>query len=216
VVHVKKYFIMASRILIALLGFFLLGSGGYAGFSYFSKPKPQTYIVCKDDVKLCRDGIGVKRVSPSCEFPLCPEERPAGVTGGIQVLGGLSIAGPYAGTLESIRTNGGDYHCELVGEDVSGSVYVSQKVLRGDFSPVKKSENIVHLFMDEEAIRIWPEGELSGILTQKEHALGIEKGSKLVGLDLSGTFSFSCATWNRSEGALRVPGGVQFEEVKAE
>jgi hypothetical protein len=208
---------MTLRFIInVLLGFLVLGGGGYAGYTYLTKPKPQTYIICPADVKSCKDGIGVGRISPSCEFALCPEERPEG-NGGIRVLTGTSIAGSYTGTLESVRENGGDYECISTStEGITGTVYASQGELRADFDAVKKP-NVravpTHLILAKSATYAWTDITGSGITFVRGSLLGDEKIKNVLPLDSTLPQVFNCTSWTRDVSMFSPSPDLKFKDV---
>jgi hypothetical protein len=208
---------MTLRIIMSVLAaFFLLGGGGYAGYTYFSKPKPQTYVICKADVKQCKDGITVNRISPLCEFATCPEDRPEG-TGGIKVLNGTPIVGAYTGTLESVRENGGDYQCTMKTDDgVTGTIYASQGELRGDFDPVVKP-NIravsTHLILAKTATHAWTGVKNSGITFIRGGAEGDAQVKDLLPFDPTLPHAFECIVWMRDASQFVPPPDVMLKDL---
>lgn len=202
-------------IVTTLIALCVLG-GGYAAYTYFTKPKPQTYIICPADIKSCKDGIGVGRISPSCEFALCPEERPEG-TGGIKVLNGESIVGASTGTFESVRENGGDYQCVSTStEGVTGIVYTSQGELRADFDAIKKP-NVravpTHLLLAKGATYAWTDIPDSGITFVRGSLGGDEKVKEVLPLDPSLPQEFSCMVWARDASVFSPSPELKFTNV---
>lgn len=209
---------MTFRIFLTVLAsFFVLGGGGYAGYTYFTKPKPQTYIICESDIKPCKDGIGVGRISPSCEFALCPEERPEG-NGGIKVLSGKPISGEYVGTFESIRENGGDYQCTLRGESATGTIYASQGELRADFEPVMKP-NIrsvaTHLILAKTRTYGWADRAGSAVSFLRGMIGGDALVSGVLPVDPLLPHTFDCMVWMRDAEKFTPPSSVEFKDYSA-
>jgi hypothetical protein len=205
---------MTIRLILSILvGFFLLGGGGYAGFTYFNKPKPQTYIVCPVDTKQCKDGITVGRISPSCEFALCPEERPEG-GGGITVLKGASLIGAFTGTLEEIRENGGDYQCSIKknGEATStDTIYASQGELRADFEPGNAKSVETHLILAKGMTYAWSRS--SGVSFVRGSTGGDEHIKKILSTDYTLPMTFDCVAWVREAGQFTPPTDISFRDV---
>ncbi len=205
---------MTIRLLISVLaGFFLLGGGGYAGFTYLNKPKPQTYIICPVDTKQCKDGISVGRISPSCEFALCPEDRPEG-SGGIRVTTGASIVGRYDGTLEAIRENGGDYQCSVAGaEDATSTsvIYASQGELRADFEPVRTGGERTQLILGKGVTYAWSRS--TGISFVRGASGGEEQIKKILSTDHTLPMTFDCKEWLRDSTQFTPPQEVTFQDV---
>ncbi len=208
---------MTLRLIISILaGFFLLGGGGYAGFTYLNKPKPQTYIVCPADTKQCKDGITVGRISPSCEFALCPEERPEG-GGGINVLEGASIVGVYTGTLEGIRENGGDHECSFKeGTESAGTttstVYSSQGELRADLEPASVRGPGTHLILGKSMTYAWSDRS-SGVSFIRGAIGGDEQVKKILPIDHTLPTTFDCRSWIREGERFAPPTDVSFKDV---
>ncbi len=206
------------RLIAVLFAFFVLGGGGYAGYTYFNTPKPQTYVVCPTDLKQCKGGVGVGRISPSCEFALCPEERPEG-TGGIKVLTGVSIVGSSTQTLEAIRENGGDYTCQVLKEEgIRGTVYASQGELRGDFDPVMKP-NVrsvpTHLILGKSQTFVWSDAKNTG----HSFVRGMEGGNdhvlEVIPLSPIEPLSVSCSVWQRDAERFTPPSDVSITDLSA-
>lgn len=206
---------MTLRILITVLAsFFVLGGGGYAGYNYLTRPKPQTYIICPADLKQCKDGITVGRISPSCEFSPCPEDRPEG-GGGITVLSSKSLVGTATATLEDIRGNGGDYRCQATStEDVTGEVFASQGELRLDLSPVKRP-NVravpTHLLLGKQTTYVWSDIAESGVSFPRGMEGGNDEVKKVLPIDHTLPMNLTCQSWVRDGGILMAPTDVVFE-----
>lgn len=208
---------MTLRLIMSVLaGFFLLGGGGYAGYTYFAKPKPQTYIICPADIKPCEGGIGVGRISPSCEFAMCPEERPE-ATGGIKVLAGTPISGAYEGIIESVRENGGDYQCTGTStEGITGTFYASQGELRADFDPVTKP-NVravpTHLILAKGATYAWTDIAKSGITFVRGFVGGDDAVRDVLPLDHTLPISFDCIVWVRDATKFVPPAEMTMKDI---
>jgi len=204
---------MTIRLILSILaGFFLLGGGGYAGFTYFNKPKPQTYIICPADTKQCKDGITVGRISPSCEFALCPEDRPEG-GGGIRVLKGAPIVGAFTGTFEEIRENGGDYQCSIkTGEATStDTIYASQGELRADLEPESAKSIATHLILAKGMTYAWSRS--SGVSFVRGAVGGDEQIKKILPIDHTLPMTFDCVAWTREAGQFTPPADISFKDV---
>jgi hypothetical protein len=207
---------MTLRILITVLAsFFVLGGGGYAGYSYMTRPKPQTYIVCPSDIRQCKDGITVGRISPSCEFAVCPEDRPAG-SGGITVLASKSLVGVGSATLEDVRGNGGDYRCQATSTDeVSGEIFTSQGELRLDLSPVKRP-NVravaTHLLLGKQTTYAWSDLPDSGVSFTRGAEVGVDELKRVLPIDHTLPLALECQSWIRESEVLLPPSEVVFKD----
>jgi len=203
-------------VVTALVVLLILGGGGYAGYTYFTKPKPQTYIICPLDIKPCKDGIGVGRISPSCEFAMCPEDRPEG-DGGIRVLSAPSLLGESTGTIESVRENGGDYRCAATStEGITGTIYASQGELRADFDAVKRP-NVrsvpTHLLLAKGATYAWTDIVDSGITFVRGSLSGDEEVRNILPLDPRVPQELSCVSWTRDGSVFSPSPEITFKDV---
>ena len=203
---------MTLRVIFTIIvSFFVLGGGGYAGYTYFTKPKPQVFVECPKDVKQCAAGLTVGRVLPRCEFALCPEERPKG-SGGITVSLPDKVEGPFTGSLDDLRAKGGDYICTFLLSTgplsgFAGTSSISQGEARVDLAPSSESgilyQKSTHLLVTRTTVGEWKDGAKKGATYPS-----LSENSTAFRPDQS--YVFDCKAWTRDPAALTLPTGVTF------
>jgi hypothetical protein len=125
----------------------------------------------------------------------------------------------FKGSMKALIARGGNYKCTFkqdteVGTS-TGTVYISGKEMRGDFSSVVTVANTTiesHMISDGEFVYTWSPLMPTGMKMKVDTTATTEESTE--GFDTNQELDYECNPWTRDETVFSLPEGVTFTEVK--
>ena len=127
-------------------------------------------------------------------------------------------AGAFTGSMGDLLGRGGDWKCTFdvtnSGAHSMGTVYVSEKRLRGDFSstlPQVKQVVDSHMIQDNGFVYVWTSLSSQGFKTKT--SLGTEDATTKFngqGVDINQKYGYNCTPWTVDAAMFTLPASVTF------
>lgn len=132
-----------------------------------------------------------------------------------------------SGNIESLLSSGQNSQCtfstDTSGTVSTGTVFVSQNKMRGDFSSsVSGKQTTSHMIRDGEWVYTWTDGTNQGV--KMKITADLEKKAKEIASSNSATGTFdvnqnvdySCKSWSTDTSKFQVPTNVTFVDLSAQ
>lgn len=132
----------------------------------------------------------------------------------------VSIDGKFNGSINDLIERGGDYECDFTHStdvsDSAGTVFISGKKMRGDFSSTTKiAANIKvesHMISDGEFLYNWSSAMPTGfktVINKIENTVTSESA----GPDYNQKLEYNCKIWNVDDSKFMIPSDVKFTTI---
>lgn len=123
-----------------------------------------------------------------------------------------------AQTLKNLISYQGSQKCTFTSatsnSDSSGTVYVSNGQLRGDFVSLAQGATVEsHLIVKGNTSYVWG-GGLPGGFKMSFDSMS-SAGASSGGMDPNAPVNYSCGAWAADQGMFELPGSIQFQDLNA-
>lgn len=103
------------------------------------------------------------------------------------------------------------------GSTSSGTVYVSNQKMRGDFTyTVAQGTTNAHMIIDNGTSYIWTDGQTTGLKMKFDAATAAEDFDSKVtdnSVDINQKYDYDCKSWSIDQTKFTLPTGVQFTDL---
>ena len=130
-------------------------------------------------------------------------------------------AAATAGSFRSLLAMSGSQKCEFSqeaeGNESSGTVYVADGMMRGDFSTMMDgTAKIGHMIVKDEQVFVWVDGEAQGMKMMFSATAGATTTANQSPINLDDeNVSYDCDRWSKDSSKFAEPSGVQFMDLSA-
>lgn len=122
-------------------------------------------------------------------------------------------------TLKDLVMAGRPMQCTFKEEGSEGTVYVSGKNVRGDFSAIVEGKPVMsHMITADNTSYIWMDGQTTGfkMTIDPEAAESTEQADAPVqGIDENKKMNYSCSNWSGDTSKFAVPSNIDFQDFSS-
>ena len=165
------------------------------------------YSVKKNQNNDQKESIPENSPTPTPEF---------GVDADAQASLGVEIK---TGTLRGLLSSGKDMVCKFTSgtasNEISGTMYISGSMMRGDFSSKTTSGSSVesHMIKQGDVVFVWSGNQGTKMGMSDITASNVAKVNSSVNLDSN--VNYLCTNWNKDETKFSTPSNINFIDLKA-
>ncbi len=120
------------------------------------------------------------------------------------------------GSLKSLLASGTPQKCTFADKtaeaDVSGTVYIANGMMRGDFTTVAGGQTMGgHMVVANNVMNTWIDGMTTGFKIAFDAAATSDQASR--GLDANKNMDYKCSYWTADSSVFVLPAGITFTDM---